>query len=128
MDDKLSFIPHINMTLNRLYRAISILFKVRNLLNIKWKFNLYNAFFLPYINYCCVIWGSATKTNLRRINSAQKHALKLILGLPRRTSSKLVYARTKALTIEDIFKLQSLVFMFKFFHDLLPPCFCNLFS
>lgn len=83
------------------------------------------VFFLSQINYCCFICRNAPDTTIMKSNLLQ-WALKTILHIPRRTSTEWVYAKTKALTVSELFYLQSLVFMYKYNRDLLPPSFQNL--
>ena len=39
---------------------------------------LYYSFIHTYINYGNIAWGSTSRTNLKKINSLQKHAIRII--------------------------------------------------
>lgn len=96
------------------------------LINGQWCFITH--FLLPFLNYCCVIWGSAPKTTLRRLDLLQKRAFKVILGMPQRTNSNYVYAKTKVLTLGEIYELQTLIFMYKYANGLLPQGLSGMFT
>ena len=88
---------------------------------------LYNAHFLPCLNYCNIIWGNACKTHLTRIHVLQKRALKIMLRVQPRTSSDLVYSESKALTVSEIFNVQCLIFMYKYVKNMLPEIYQDFF-
>ena len=87
-----------------------------------------NAFILPYLNYCNIIWGSAPKSVLAPLEVLQKKALKIALNMPIRTLSDTVFKESKVLTLANIHKLHVSIFMFKYKNDLLPKSFTNKFS
>ena len=49
---------------------------------------LYNAFVLPYLTYCCVIWHFCSKTSSDNLQRIQNYAMRVILRQPPRTSSQ----------------------------------------
>ena len=91
----------------------------------EWKMKLYNTFVLPHLNYCNIVWATASKTNLKSLNVAQKRALKIALDLPWRTPSVKVFQESGALSISNINKVQSSIFMFKYKYNMLPMSFKN---
>ena len=49
---------------------------------------LYNAFVLPYLTYCCVVWHFCSKTASDNLQRVQNYAMRVILRQPPRTSSQ----------------------------------------
>ena len=95
------------------------------LMTREWKMELYNTFVLPHLNYCNIVWATASKTNLKSLNVAQKRALKIALDLPMRTPSVNVFKESGALSISNINKVKSSIFMFKYKFNMLPMSFKN---
>ena len=125
IDSKLSWKSHIYKINNKLSKSIAILYRMKNLMTREWKMKLYNTFVLPHLNYCNIVWATASKTNLKSLNVAQKRALKIALDLPMRTPSVKVFKESGALSISNINKVQSSIFMFKYKFNMLPTSFKN---
>ena len=128
LDSKLTWKNHTAAITGKLYRAIAILYKMRYLVGRKWLIRLYYAFFHPHINYCCSIWGSAPKVALQPLIIAQHKAIKTMYNLEPRTPTSFIYQISKFLTVSEICDYQSLIFMYKFHHDLLPLSLNELFT
>ena len=73
-----------------------------------------------YLSYCCIIWGGATASVLKKLNSLQKRALRLITRSPYLSTSNPLFIHLNLLKIYDIYRLQTATFMFKLQHCLLP--------
>ena len=120
IDSKLSWKSHIYKINNKLNKSIAILYRMKNLMTREWKMKLYNTFVLPHLNYCNIVWATASKTHLKSLNVAQKRALKIALDLPMRTPSVKVFKESGALSISNINKVRSSIFMFKYKFNMLP--------
>ena len=59
-------------------RNIFSIYKAKPYLNKDSLLALYLSYILSYINYANLVWGSTHRTYLRKINSQQKHTLRLI--------------------------------------------------
>jgi len=81
---------------------------------------LYNALVLPYINYCCFIWGSNYDTHIKPILLLQKRAMRVIGGVFLPASANPIFKRYHVLKVHDIVKLQILLIMHKHFFNELP--------
>ena len=55
---------------------------------------------LSHLDYCAVVWGSATKGKLARLQVAQNRAARLVLGCSPRTSIQKMYSSLSWLNIE----------------------------
>ena len=58
-------------------RNIFSIYKAKPYLNKDSLLALYLSYINSYINYANLVWGSTHRTYLRKINSQQKHALRL---------------------------------------------------
>jgi len=89
---------------------------------------LYNTIINPYFLYCNIIWGGANQIALKRLLCLQKRAIRLVTKSHYRAASSPIFYDLKILKLEDIHKMQILVFMYKAKHGLLPACCSNLFT
>ena len=127
-DEKLTWKPHIQTTIRKLSRSNGILRKVNKNLTQNIMKQLYNSFVLPYLQYGITAWGASHKTSITRLYLTQKKAIKTALNLSPRTSTELIFRRTKFLTVAELYQLYVLLFVFKFKNSLLPACFDNYFT
>ena len=88
---------------------------------------LYNSLFLPYINYCNIVWGSTYDSYLQPIFLLQKKAIRIITFSPPQTHTKPLFHKLNILPVHSIFKCQVACFVFLFEHNLLPVPLSSLF-
>ena len=55
IDDKLSWLHHIACICTKLNKSLTVIYKVKNILNVDFLKYLYNALILPYLFYCCEV-------------------------------------------------------------------------
>ena len=79
MDEHLSFEMHIDKLYNKTYSKIGVIKKVRNCLDNKLALTLYKSLVLPHIDYCDVVYVSATKESLSKLQLVQNKACQVIL-------------------------------------------------
>ena len=125
IDDKLTWIDHIEYIKKKVSKCISIIFKVRYLLSTRWKLKLYKTFVLPLFNYCNIVWGSAPISHLRSLLVSQKKVLKMSLNLHRYSPTDFVYESSGCHSINNINKIHCCIFMYKYVHNILPNTFQN---
>lgn len=118
---------NIDLVSSRLSSVIGVIYECKNYLTFKWLMYLSNAYFLPHVKYCNIVWGSAAHSHVNKINLLQWRILKLILGVEKRTSTNFVLSRTKVLTINRIHEKQLIILVYKSFNELLPSVLSNLF-
>ena len=114
-DSKLSFIPHINKCLKalNLLRVVSSMDwgADRNVL-----LRLYRTLVRSKLDYGCIVYGSARKSYLRKLDSIRNQGLRLALGAFRTSPVNSLYAeanepslnlRRKKLSLQYYLKLKS---------------------
>ena len=84
---------------------------------------LYNTLFLPYLSYCCKVWGTASKCLIHKIVKIQKWALRVICNTKYREHTTPLFYECKLLKFNDIVKLKVLVLMYNANNQELP---CNI--
>ena len=123
IDDKLNWSDHIKYVTQKISKGIGIIVKARKYFNKETLNNLYNTMILPFISYCIHVWGKAADTYLGKIHILQKKVVRIISGVPPRTHTQPLFNELKVLTVNQIYEYYLGVFMFKLYHEKLPPLF-----
>ena len=93
LDKQLKFTAHINSVSRIISRNIGIISRVRYFIDSNTAYLLYNSMILPYLNYCCLIWGVNYHSHLQRVTILQKRAVRLIEGVYPPISSKPLFKK-----------------------------------
>ena len=88
---------------------------------------LYYSFVYPYLLYGNIIWGTALKTYLERIEKLQKMAIRLIFNTRRREHTTPIFKREHIIKVRDLNEYVTTIFMHKLVHGKLPPYFGKMF-
>lgn len=88
-DDKLTWRDHIASVKQKCFGALAKLQRMRNVLPVDLKRMIFNAFVLPHVHYCSVVWQECTKELKQQIDHEriQKFGMRLILSQPPHTPS-----------------------------------------
>ncbi len=65
IDDKLRFNKHVNILCKSAARQLNVMYRFKNIFDIKEKENIYNTFSLANFNYCPTIWHLCGKAKNR---------------------------------------------------------------
>lgn len=120
IDNKLTWKDQINKVNTKLSKCIAILYKASSSLNNNSLIKLYNALFLPYLNYCTEIWANTYQTNLKSIVLSQKKAIRIVHRVSKRTHTNDFFYSCKLLKFVDIVKYKTCMLMFKAYNNMLP--------
>ena len=80
LDENLNWKEHINYTENKIAKNLGLLYKARPSLERNALLALHYSYIQTYINYANIAWGSTCRTNRKKINSQQKHAICIIFN------------------------------------------------
>ena len=80
LDENLNWKEHIKHTENKIAKNLGLLYNVRPFLERNALLALYYSYIQTYINYANIAWGSTCRTNLKKINSQRKHAIRIIFN------------------------------------------------
>ena len=99
--ENLSWKPHITSICDKVAKVIGILSKSRRYLPSVTLKTLYNSLFLPYINYCNLIWASTYASYLEPLYLLQTKAIRIITFSPPRTRSKPLFSKLNILSLHS---------------------------
>jgi len=118
IDNKLSWKSHCDYIHNVLSRHIGILYKSSKLLHEKSLYTLYTSFILPYLQYCCEIWGNGN--NGKKLFLLQKKAIRIITRAGYRAHTTPLFLQTKSLKLKELIKHKTATFMYNVMHNNVP--------
>ena len=78
LDQYLIWKPHIKYIENKIGKYIGLSLKAKPFVNRQSLLSLYYSYIHSYIKYANVAWESTYLTNLKRLLSQQKHAMRII--------------------------------------------------
>ena len=80
MDSKLDWNDHINIVRNNIAKNISFMNRVKHVLTSSALYSMYCTLVMPYLNYCCEVWGNNYKTRIQSLFILQKRATRICLN------------------------------------------------
>ena len=128
MDERLEWKEHIELCKSKLNSGIYVLNKVKNILSISLLTTIYYSMIHPYISYGILLWGSAYMKHIKGMEILQKRAIRHIYQVNSRTSTLPLFLAREILKVQDIFKLQLTIFMYKYYNLQLPEQLLNIFT
>ena len=128
IDKSLKFRDHIDHISRTIGRNIGMISRIRYFIDNKTAHLLYNSLILPYLNYCSMIWGSNYNSQLTRLVTLQKRAVRLIECVYPPNSSEPIFKKYNILKLTDLVKSQMLLVMHKFITKQLPPAFDSVYQ
>ena len=94
--------------------------RVKHVLTSSALYSLYCTLVMPYLTYCCEVWGNNYKNPRPIIVYSTKRAIRICLNTNYKCHTKPLFYQLRSFNVFDIIALNSLVFMYKAFHNLLP--------
>ena len=128
VDVDMKWKSHINHISKIVSRNIGIMNRSKFFLDQKHLFLLYNALVLPYLNYCCLIWGLSSDTLLKPLEILQKKAVRIIDNQQPRSHSLPIFRRLNILKVQDIARQQIIVVLFRTLFESVPAEISSLFT
>ena len=126
IDDQLNWQSHIKQIVTKLHKNYYIIKKAsRSMASLTM---LYNSLCLPYMLYCCEIWGRASAYLLNKITLLQKKMIRLVHKAFYREHRKPLFKLSNILMFSDLLQYAMSILMFKAFHNLLPANIQNIFK
>ena len=128
INDKLTWKEHIELVKTKVAKGLFLLNRAKHVLKSEALLSLYNSIVLPYMNYCCEIWGSTYKSRLHGIVLLQKRAIRIIHGTQYREHTSKLFLKSRALKFMDLITLNVTIITYKAFYRMLPQHLQDLFS
>lgn len=101
----LSWDIHINHVVTQVAKVVGILAKFKFHLPTAVKLHIYNALFLSRLNYCCLVWGTTTLTNLNHLFVLQKKALRHIACVEKTAHTKALFIKYNITSVHNLYPL-----------------------
>ena len=133
IDDKLTWIHHIDHVCKKISKSIGILYKLRPFLNTKYLINMYYCFVYPYLQYCNEVWGNAYAFHLNRLKVLQNRVIRIIGKVDKLDytdplfSAGYLYSKFKILKFSHISDYMIGQIMYKAFFRKLPQSVQSIF-
>ena len=113
LDKKLLFHDHIEHIVKKLNKFSGMIYKVRDIYPIKCLLLFYNSFAKSIIFYGILTYGSAAKSNLYKIEKAQRRILRAIFFRNKYDSVGFIFERNKISTVFEIYLMELFADVFK---------------
>ena len=130
-DKKLSFIPHINTLKLKCQKALNVL---KLLSHSDWGgdkkslLNLYRSLIRSKLDYGCIIYGSARKSYLKKLDTIHHQGLRLALGAFRTSPVQSLYSEAQEPSLYDRRKKLSLQYVTKLASNPNNPVYNDIFN
>ena len=128
IDENLNWKTHIQLFKSKLSKMPYIMYKASKLINYDGLVALYCSLFLPYLTYCCEIWGNTYASNVNCIYLLQKKVIRLIHHQGRLTHTNPLFKEMPALKFHDLVKYRTAIMMFKAYSGKLRTLLQNRFN
>ena len=81
---------------------------------------LYCALFLPYISYCCEVWGNTYRTTINSIYILQKLSMRIVCGVSYLHHSNVLFLELHVLKLFDLIEFKIDLILYKACNRRLP--------
>ena len=113
IDENLTWRDHIHTVENKIAKNIGLLYQGKHYLDDNCLKQIYFAYIHAYLNYANIAWASTHKTKLKKVQSKQKHALRIIFNQSKTSPSEPLFLSLNVLNVYQINIFQSVQFMHK---------------
>lgn len=93
--NNMSWDNHINYLNTKLSQIVGMLNRHRHIVPMSVKLMIYNSLFYSHLNYCHLVWGTTTPTNLDKILLLQKKAVRAIGNMPFQSHTSDLFKKTR---------------------------------
>ena len=121
IDEDLSWKPHISYLCEKVTKVCGMFAKLRYCVSDDILKTVYHALVASHLNYCNLIWGNATESNLKPLITLQNRVVKIMTFAPFASHNvKHIYDDLELLNLNQIHKLSKAKFIFKHKNGMLP--------
>ena len=128
LDENLSWKEHLKYTQNNIPKSIGLMYKAKPFLDKDSLLSLCFSDIHSYTNYANLAWASTHKTNLKKIHSQQKRALKILYNKDRYYHTKERFSSCNVLNVYKLNLLNTSIFMHKIINGTGPAVFHTTFK
>ena len=80
IDKDLSFNSHVSNIVRKMNNQLQVIKRHKRFIDTNAKFLLYNAYFLPQLNYCSTVWNFCGKCNSAKLEKLNERSLRYVLN------------------------------------------------
>ena len=128
IDNNLSWKYHIDFIALKISKTIGIISRLRHFIPTSILLNIYRSLIYPYISYGLSVWGQTSKTNLNKILTLQKRALRLIYFVDNREHAIPLFLYANILPVDMLYYKSISILMYDIHRKTAPPNLLGLFS
>lgn len=128
IDSNLSCKIHVDHLAKKIRKSIGILSKMTYYTNIDILVRLYYALIYPFLIYALTTWENTYSTTLGPLVVPQKKAVRIITFSPLDEHSSPLFRHLQIIKLVDFVELFTGTFMYKYYNNLLPSNFSDLFT
>ena len=128
LNENLKWNDHITNLHTKISKNLGVIRKVSHILPKTALKTLYFSLIHTYLTYCNIIWASKSTSQLQKLITVQKKAVRVITGAPWNSHSAPLFNTTKILKLLDINILQTYCFMYQHITSHLPTNFSDYFQ
>ena len=128
LDENLTWKDHIKYIENKIAKNIGILYRSKPYLNNKCLLSLYYSYIHSYISYANIAWANTYFSNLKKVNSQQKHSVHIIYNKMKYESVRELLISLKILNAYQINILNNASFMHRINTKTAPTVFLSKFT
>lgn len=113
LDSRLTWKPHIKKTRSKLTSLMSILRGNVRCFPLSVRYTIYNTLVKPHLDYLIEVYGSAPKTNMKKLQTSQNKLIKLLFHFHYLTPTTEIYKKTGLMSLAQIYKYNTCVLVHK---------------
>jgi len=120
LDSTLSWLDHINKVVAKMGRAVAVMRKCAQFLNLQLLSRVACTLVLCHLDYCSAVWSAASSSHIKKLQVAQNKAARLVLGCSSRTSVAEMHERLAWLVVKDRLSVNMLVYFHRIINTRIP--------
>ena len=128
LDENVTWKEHLKFIESKPAKNIGLLYSPKHHLNKKCLLALYYSYVHTCINYENIVWGSTHFTNLKKLHSKQKHAIRVIHNKTKFEHTRHLFRKNKILNVYQLNRLNSVMLMHKISTKTAPSVFHSRFQ
>ena len=80
VDEKLTWQKHITAVRIKMGRYLGVMYKLKHLLPIKARLNIFQSLIQSHLNFCSLVWGFASKCHIESLFTKQKQGIRAVMS------------------------------------------------
>ena len=129
LDNRLSFRSHFEKVYNKTSKGLRGLIMVKKFLSYKAKVSIYYSLIHSHLIYCNLIWHNfIKKSQMNKLIVMQKKAVRAIFDVKYNCHTNKLFEISKIDKIQNIFRKESILTIFKYQNNTLPSAIKELFD